>query len=126
MPAANVPLIIDQGEDFTAQIIWTDDAGSAQAVTAPMRLDIAGAGGQIITSLDTEVPADPDEIPELSYSSDIGLIQIHIPNSQTAALAPGQYQYDLFVTVGGEVYGGPQRHKLLAGDVIVNKRITVI
>lgn len=123
MPAANVPLIIDQGEDFTAQIIWTDDQGAAQAVTEPMRMDIAGAGGQIITSLDTAgVPEG--EIPEISYSSEIGLIQIHIPNAQTSALTPGMYQYDLFVTVGGEVYGGPQRHKLLAGDVIVNKRIT--
>ena len=126
MPAANVPLTIDQGEDFTAQVIWTDDSGAAQKLTTPMRMDIAGAGGQIITSLTTDVPADPNEIPELSYSAEIGLIQIHIPRAQTAALTPGMYQYDMFVTVQGDVYGGAQRHKLLAGDVIVNKRITEI
>jgi len=124
MPAANVPLTIDQGEDFTAQIIWTNDQGEPQKITTPMRMDIAGAGGQIITSLDTTAPADETDIPEISYSSEIGLIQLHIPNSQTAALTPGMYQYDLFVTVEGETYGGNQRHKLLAGDVIVNKRIT--
>ena len=38
MPAALVPLVIDQGEDFTAQIVWTDEYDRGQAMIAPMRI----------------------------------------------------------------------------------------
>jgi len=126
MPAANVPLVIDQGEDYTAQIIWTDDFGEPQQLTSPMRLDIVGAGNQTVISLttpETEVPEG--EIPEISYSPDIGLIQIHIPSEQTKSIPPGLFQYDMFVTVDdGDEYAGAQQFRLLVGQVIVNKRIT--
>ena len=127
MPAANVPLVIDQGEDFTAQIVWTDDFGQAQKMVSPMRLDIAN-NTQTILSLTTPVTDPPDgSIPEISYSTDIGMIQLHIPHSQTATLSPGLYQYDLFVSVNdGAVYAGKQQFRLLAGQVVVNKRITVL
>ena len=126
MPAANVPLVIDQGEDYTAQIIWTDDFGEPQRLTTPMRLDIVGAGNQPVISLttpETEVPEG--EIPEISYSPDIGLIQIHIPSEQTKSIPPGLFQYDMFVTVDdGDEYAGAQQFRLLVGQVVVNKRIT--
>jgi hypothetical protein len=128
MPAANVPLVIDQGEDFTAQIIWTDDYGNPQNMTRPIRMDIKGAGTQPILSLETPdvEPAD-GTVPEISFSNDIGMVQIHISASQTAALNPGHYIYDLFVTVEDNgVYAGAQRFRLMAGSVIVNKRITVM
>ena len=127
MPAANVPLVIDQGEDFTAQIVWTDDYGRAQNMVAPMRLDIAN-NTQTVISLTTPETDPPDgSIPEISYSTEIGMIQLHIPHSQTAALTPGLYQYDLFVTVDdGAAYAGSQQFRLLVGQVIVNKRITVM
>jgi len=127
MPAANVPLVIDQGEDFTAQIVWTDDYGRAQKMVDPMRLDIADST-QTVLSLTTPETTPPDgEIPEISYSTDIGMIQLHISSEQTAALNPGLYQYDMFVTVddGGD-YEGEQQFRLLVGQVIVNKRITVL
>lgn len=126
MPAANVPLVLDQGEDFTAQIVWTDDFGRAQKMVEPMRLDIAGAGGQVVISLTTpETEITDGTIPEISYSTDIGLIQLHIPKEQTAALPPGVYNYDMFVTVNdGEDYAGNQQFRLLVGTVVVNKRIT--
>jgi hypothetical protein len=126
MPAANVPLVIDQGEDFTAQVIWTDEQDNPQNLAAPMRLDIVGAGSQQIVSLTTpEVEPTEGEIPEITYSPDIGLIQLHIPSEQTASMPAGLYQYDLFVTLNdGDVYAGNQQFRLLVGQVIVNKRIT--
>ena len=126
MPAANVPLVIDQGEDFATQIVWTDSFDEPYQVIAPCRLDIKNS--QNSTQLTLETPADEledGEIPEIGLSSDIGLIQLHIPYSQTQELVPGEYHYDLFVTVDdGNVYTGPQRTRLLYGQVTVNKRVT--
>jgi hypothetical protein len=126
MPAANVPLVIDQGEDFTAQIIWTDDNGNAQKLIAPMRLDIVSGGNLPIISLTTPTSPVPNgTIPAISYSTDIGMIQLHIPKEQTAALPAGVYNYDFFVTVNdGNVYAGNQQFRLLVGQVVVNQRIT--
>lgn len=126
MPAANVPLVIDQGEDFTAQIVWTDEYDRGQAMTAPMRLDIVGAGNSPIISLTTpDLPLPEGEVAEISYSTEIGLIQLHIDRGQTAALNPGVYRYDLFVSVENPLIG-TQQVRLLAGQVVVNQRITVM
>lgn len=126
--AENVPLVIDQGEDFTAQIVWTDEYGSPQNVKAPMRLDIKTGGITPMLSLTTPVVDVPDgQIPQISYSADIGLIQIHIPKDMTAALAAGEYFYDMFVTINdGNAYAGDQVVRLLVGSVVVNRRITVM
>lgn len=128
MPAANVTLVIDQGEDFTTQIIWTDDQGQAHVLAAPMRLDIKGAGNQPVLSLTTpDTPIPDGTIPEISYSSEIGMIQLHIPKEQTEALPAGMYQYDMFVTVDdNDAYAGTQQFRLLVGQVVVNQRITVM
>jgi len=126
MPAANVPLVIDQGEDFTAQIVWTDEYDRGQAMIPPMRLDIVGAGMSPIISLTTpEEPLPDGDVAEISYSTEIGLIQLHIDKAQTAAIEPGSYRYDLFVTVENDLIG-PQQVRLLAGPVVVNQRITVM
>jgi hypothetical protein len=127
MPAAYVPMVIDQGEDFTSSIIWTDELGEPQQVVAPCRMDVRhAASGQIMLSLQTpeeEVP--PGDIPAISLSTEIGTIQLHIPKSVTSALVAGQYQYDFFTSVDdGDIYAGDQVQRILAGPVTVNKRIT--
>ena len=126
MPAAPVNLVIDQGEDYTCQIIWSDERGNAHPLTAPMRLDIVGAGNQPIISLTTPETEPLDgEIPEISYSADIGLIQVHIPRAQTVSLPAGLYRYDFLVTVDdGDVYAGSQQFRLMVGQCVVNQRIT--
>lgn len=128
MPAENVPLVIDQGEDFTAQIVWVDQNGSAQPIKAPIRMDLRGASSIPILSLRTpEVDPEDDEIPQISYSPDIGLIQIHIPKEMTKALVSGVYRYDMFVTTSdGGAYAGDQVIRLLVGEAVVNRRITVM
>jgi hypothetical protein len=128
MTAAYVPLDIDQGEDWTATIIYTDDLDSPHNVVAPCKLDIKSQTGQIQLSLSTPDVALPDgEIPEITLSSEIGLIQIHIEDTVTAALNPGVYKYDLFVTINdGDEYAGNQVQRLIRGECTVNQRTTVL
>ena len=122
-----MPLVIDQGEDFACQIVWTDGYDNAVQLVTPARLDIKDlTTNQVVISLnDDAVPEG--EIPGIAISNSTGLIQIYIQRTATAAINPGTYAYDLFVTTddGGD-YAGVQTHRLLAGPVTVNKRITVM
>lgn len=128
MPAAYLPLFIDQGEDFSAQLVWTDEYDEPQQLTAPCRLDVKNVGGQTQFTLATpEEELPPGEIPQIGLSADIGLIQLHIERDVTAALMPGEYVYDLFVSVDdGDSYAGDQVQRILYGPVTVNKRVTAM
>lgn len=128
MGAAYVPLDIDQGEDWTTTIVYTDDLDRPYNVIAPCRLDIKSNTGQTQISLVTPDTVVPDgEIPQIGLSSEIGLIQLHIEDTATAALLPGQYKYDLFVTVDdGNEYAGSQIQRIVRGEVTVNQRVTVL
>jgi len=128
MGAAYVPLDIDQGEDWTATIVYTDDLDQPYNVIAPCRLDIKSTSGATQLSLQTPDTQLPDgEIPQIGLSSDLGLIQLHIEDSVTASLVPGVYKYDLFVTVNdGNEYAGNQVQRLIRGECTVNQRVTVL
>lgn len=127
MPAANVTLVIDQGEDYTAQIIWTDGRGTPHPVTLPIRLDIMDATMPVLSLTTPDEDWPEGTIPEITYSSELGLIQIHIPRGQTSAVPPGMYTYDMFASVDdGGVYAGVQQQRIMAGSVFVNKRMTVM
>ena len=120
------PLVIDQGEDFTADIIWTDMFDEPVEMSHPCAMDIKASTGQVFAQLITQPDIPEGEIPSISVSTSMGLLQLHIPRDRTINLLAGiEYQYDLFVTLGDESsYGGPQRRKLLYGPVTVNKRTT--
>lgn len=122
MPAANVPMVIDQGEDWTTDVIWTDNYDEPVNVIHPCRMEIRGIANQVIVSLETN-PAIPDgEIPGISVSSDIGLLQLHLTRDVTKNIPTGTYQYDLIVTTDdNDLYAGPQATRLLYGRVTVNK-----
>jgi hypothetical protein len=124
--AANVPMEIDQGEDWTSSIVYTDDFDLPYNVIAPARMDIKNVQGAIQLSLTTPESTPPEgTIPEIGISPEIGLLQIHIEDSVTAAMQPGVYKYDLFVTVNdGDEYAGNQVQRLIYGDVTVNQRVT--
>lgn len=128
MGAANVPMEIDQGEDWTTTIVYTDDFDEPYNVIAPCRLDIKNSQGATQLSLQTPDEEVPDgTIPAIGVSEDIGLIQLHIEDTVTASLQPGVYRYDLFVTVNdGNEYAGNQIQRLIAGTVTVNQRVTVL
>lgn len=128
MGAAYVPLEIDQGEDWTAAIVYTDDFDQPYNVIAPCRLDIKNSQGATQISLTTPDEELPEgSIPQIGLSSEIGLIQLHIEDSVTKALRPGVYKYDLFVTVddGGE-YAGSQVQRLIRGEATVSQRVTML
>src|SRR4051812_29546444 len=126
MGAAYVPLEIDQGEDWTASIVYTDDFDEPYTLVAPARMDVKNAQGAVQLSLSTPEDTLPyGFIPEIAISEEIGLLQLHIEDDTTASLVPGVYKYDLFVTVnGGDEYAGNQVQRLIYGDVTVNQRVT--
>jgi hypothetical protein len=125
MTAAFVPLDITQGEDWTVEIVWTDEYNEPVEVSHPCRMDIKAATGQTFVTLETNPEIPDDAIPGINVSSSMGMLQLHIPRAQTAALLPGEYFYDLFVTTGnvGD-YGGTQVIPLIAGTASVRKRYT--
>lgn len=132
MAAGNVDLIIDQGEDFTAQIYWTDYNDDPRPLTAPMSMDIKSPYGQTVAHLYTpDVDWPDDQIEPIKYNTDTGWLQIHIPATTTDTMPAGNYSYDLWVTVdSGKVKVEQQTQtvfqsvRLLQGKVTVNKRIT--
>jgi hypothetical protein len=125
MPAAEVPLVIDQGEDWTSEVVWTDNYDEPVIIVHPCRMDIRAATGQTIATLETDPDIPDGEIPSINLSPDIGLIQLHIPRTQTVTFTPGVYHYDLFVTCDdGNEFSGLQVARILYGQVTVNKRVT--
>jgi len=128
MAAANVPMEIDQGEDWTTTIVYTDDFDEPYRVVPPARLDIKNAQGAVQLSLETPDEDVPEgTIPAIGISEEIGLLQLHIEDSVTASMVPGVYKYDLFVTVNdGDEYAGNQVQRLIAGTVTVNQRVTIL
>lgn len=123
-----VPMDVYQGEDWTSQIVWTDDFDEPLPVIAPCRMDIKDGTGNLLITLETPEEELPEgEIPSISLSTDIGLVQLHIEDSVTSAFVPGLYHYDLFLTVSDEgAYAGEQQIPLIYGPVTVSKRTTVM
>jgi len=126
MSGANVPMEIDQGEDWTASITYTNDFDEPYTVIAPCRMDIKNKMGATQLTLTTPEVEIPDgSIPQIGLSSEVGIIQLHIEDTVTASLVPGVYKYDLFVTVNdGNVYAGNQRQRIVYGTCTVNQRVT--
>lgn len=126
MAAGRVDFVIDQGEDFTCQLIWSDFTDNPVPVTTPMRMDIKSPYGEVVHTLappDVELPAG--EIPAITYNSTSGLIQLHIPSTISTTIPGGVYAYDLFVSVDdGEAYAGIQKSRLIQGQVTCRARTT--
>lgn len=125
MAAGPVELIVDQGADYTAQLVWNDFTDNPIPVTDPLRMDVKSPYGQVMFTLFPPDPMPPDEVPAITYNTDSGLIQIHMTKEQTDLLEGGTYSFDLFVTVDdGDVGTGDQLVALLYGSVIVRPRTT--
>ena len=125
MALANVPLDVYQGEDWSAQIIVTDQNNETVSLVRPMQMDIVNVFGELMLSLTVPLSGTDGVIPEIDFSPDIGLIQLHIARAVTAALPAGTYSYDLFASVSdGAAYAGNQRIAVLNGSFNVSKRIT--
>lgn len=132
MAAGRADLVIDQGEDFTAQIYWTNYFDEPFPVVPPMRMHIRSSLGQTVADLYVpDTPAPDGTINPIEYNQSTGWVQLHIPESQTSTMPAGVYQYDLFVhvdagdyQVAGQTQDFYQSVRLLWGQVSVNQRIT--
>jgi hypothetical protein len=133
--AAYADISIDQGADFTMQVIWTDPANEPYEVIHPIRLQARAATGQVM--LDLTSYADGAEIPEgvqptITYNSDSGVIQLQVPYSLTSTIPHGELYYDLFTTYRAPVYdltsgvesSTERRAKILTGKITVEGRVT--
>lgn len=124
MPAPLVNLEITIGEDWTIQIESVDAYDRPKPIRAPGRMDIK-QGSQLLHSLVTDLDADPLTIPGMVISSEVAVIQLHIPRSVSSEFQPGAYRYDLWVTVDDEgAYAGPQALPEIQGQFIVLPRVT--
>lgn len=126
MAAGRVDFVVDQGEDFTAQLVWGDFTDNPIPVVPPIRMDLKSGANQIVHTMtvpDVALPAG--EIPAITYNTDSGMIQLHIPKEVTATLTAGLYAYDLYCNVDdGAAYAGLQQSRLIQGNIIVGSRTT--
>ena len=126
MTAGRVDFVMDQGEDWTCQLVWNDFFDNPITVIDPMRMDIKAPSGSVVHSLIYVTGLPPDEIPPITYNSEAGLIQLHIPSTASDDIPGGIYNYDLWVNVDdGDVFTGNQKTPILRGLFEVRQRITL-
>lgn len=119
--STNYPLAIDQGADWAVQIQWSSPSNTPYTVMAPMRMEIRGAGGELLFSLSSDDDGT-SAFDTIDYNSENGLIQLQLESSTTATFAAGTYVYDLFVS-----YSDSDRvrlARLLNGNLTVSGRVT--
>jgi hypothetical protein len=122
--AALVDLEIDQGADYGVQLYWTTMDQTPYTVLAPMRMEIRDDVGNTMYTLATSDGTSTGS-QTILYNSDTGLIQLMIPSEATSGFPSGVYRYDLFITYVDNMDTNATRvHRLIQGNVYVNKRIT--
>ena len=125
MAAENLNIYIDQGEDWTTDLVFTDNYNEPLPVVHPCRMDIKAGDGTLVYTLETDPDLPDGEIPTINLSTEIGLLQLHIEDAVTALFPPGEHIYDMFITVDdGTTSPGPQVLRPLYGKVQIGKRVT--
>lgn len=119
----SVEMEIIQGEDWTVDVIWTDNYDVGMRVLHPCKMTIKGSNG-VLHTLVTNPDIPDGEVPGINLSTDIGLLQLHIPEEVTSEFEPGGYNADLFVTVDGGEFADTQVSRLFPARVTVVNRIT--
>jgi len=123
MSAGAVDLVMDQGEDWSVQIFWTDMYNNAIEVADPMRMDIKNDAGQVIYAL--QYGSLEGSVAVIDYAGPTGFIQLQIPSAITRDLVPGNYFYDLFVTMPDIDSDIPFKlTRLIYGNLVVQAKVT--
>lgn len=125
---ANVSVI--QGEDFVAQIFWSDNLNQPYTLCHPAKMQVRTKRGGLVLELSSQ----SEQAQGLVLAEEQGLIQVYIPASVTSRLPVGSYSYDLFVTYESRTTGfgaatqTVQKHvkRVVAGNFNVEDRVTFL
>lgn len=91
-------LHIDAGEDFAAQVVWSDNDGVPFTVLSPCQADVVDSNGSVVVSFrSTYTNPITQALISISSSQD-GFLQLTAPKALTKDLLPGTYAIDLFAT----------------------------
>ena len=120
-----VVIEITQGEDFVAQVYWTDVDGGAQLLTTPCRMDVRDADSNLLMQFKTGNTVSTQATITLSVAA--GFMQLTCPKEVTRVLAAGRYRFDLFVTANNGVAPfTTQVVPILEGWIDVQARTTIL
>ena len=91
-------LNIDAGEDFAAQVVWSDNDGVPFVILSPCQADVVDSNGSVVMSFrSTYTNPITQALISISSSQD-GFLQLTAPKALTKDLLPGTYAIDLFAT----------------------------
>jgi len=114
-----------QGEDFSAQIYWTDEDGNAMPCTTPGRLEVRDMYGAMLLQFASENAGSVATKAALVITGSDGIMQISAPRSVTTPLVPGRYLFDLFAVANNGVSPfTTQEVQVCSGWFIVSTRVT--
>ena len=112
--ADNYQISIDQGATYSLALTYKDSNGTAinlTGYTAAMQIRTSYESSSTVVSLTSSSG--------IVITAATGLLTINITSTQTAALTPGTYVYDLEITSGAGVVT-----RLIQGSVMVSAEVT--
>ena len=112
--ADNYQISIDQGATYSLALTYKDSNGTAinlTGYTAAMQIRTSYESSSTVISLTSSSG--------IVITAATGLLTINITSTQTAALTPGTYVYDLEITSGANVVT-----RLIQGSVMVSAEVT--
>ena len=112
--ADNYKISIDQGATYSLALTYKDSAGAAinlTGYTAAMQIRSSYDSTSTIVSLTSSAG--------IVITAATGLLTVNITSTQTTALTPGTYVYDLEITSASNVVT-----RLIQGSVIVSAEVT--
>jgi hypothetical protein len=120
-----VVIEITQGEDFAAQIYWSDELGDPQSLTTPCRMDVRDTDNALVMQFKTGNTVASQAT--LVLSANAGFLQMSCPKEVTRVLQAGRYRFDLFVTANNGVQPFPaQVVPILEGWIDIQARTTIL
>jgi len=115
MTAANNNFIIDQGADWYTTVVYKDSSGTAINLTGyTAALQIRDTYADSTTALSLTSPSGG-----IVITGATGTIAIHATATQTAAIAAGNYVYDLEITSAGGIIT-----RLIQGKISLSPQVT--
>ena len=112
MAAATHNLVIDQGSDFTLDLV-VKESGSIKNLTG------FSARAQLRTTKDASGSAAASFTCTITNATN-GAIKMELPNAVSSAISAGRYFYDLEIHTGSDAVV----KRLIQGEVTLNQEVT--